>query len=229
MKSISTRFLVNTFAALSLFPQSLAAVIDLTDVTFEHQTQASTGQTTGKWFVKFYAPWCGHCKTLAPIWEELDQLLQEDNAQDGIIVAKVDATKETQVAKRFKIQSYPTLKYFADRKLYNYKGARTLDALYDFATGGYKSAVTDDIPPPPSFFDAKMKEFRQGFESVTEDSPHLKYLLEDFDHIVSFRKNAAAVLVVIGAFIGFFFGVIVSLLMGVGGTQPKSQKKKKKE
>jgi len=32
-------------------------VVELTDDNFEHQTQASTGQTTGKWFVKFYAPW----------------------------------------------------------------------------------------------------------------------------------------------------------------------------
>jgi hypothetical protein len=35
-----------------------AEVHVLTDATFEHQTQASTGQTTGKWLVKFYAPWC---------------------------------------------------------------------------------------------------------------------------------------------------------------------------
>ena len=33
-----------------------AEVTVLTDATFEHQTQSSTGQTTGKWFVKFYAP-----------------------------------------------------------------------------------------------------------------------------------------------------------------------------
>ena len=35
-----------------------AEVHVLTDANFEHQTQASTGQTTGKWFVKMYAPWC---------------------------------------------------------------------------------------------------------------------------------------------------------------------------
>mmetsp|Transcript_33366 Transcript_33366/g.70133 ORF Transcript_33366/g.70133 Transcript_33366/m.70133 type:complete len:232 (+) Transcript_33366:115-810(+) len=230
MKSVATSLLVNAFLALSVLSSSRAAVIDLTDVTFEHQTQASTGQTTGKWFVKFYAPWCGHCKTLAPIWEELDQKLQEENAQDGIIVAKVDATKETQVANRFQIQSYPTLKYFADRKMYSYKGARNIDALYEFATGGYKSASDDAIPAPPSAFDIKMKEFRLKFQAMTEDHEHLKYMLEDFDHIVSYRKNAAVLLVVMGAIIGFMFGVIVTLLMGIGSTgAAKAQNKKKKK
>ncbi|EED90729.1 predicted protein, partial [Thalassiosira pseudonana CCMP1335] len=138
-------------------------VVDLTDATFEHQTQASTGQTTGRWFVKWYAPWCGHCKTLAPIWEELDQKLQESNPQDGIIIAKVDATKNSEVSARFNIQSYPTLKFFAGRKMYNYKGARNIDALYEFVTEGYKTAPTDTIPAPPSAFDAKMKEIRQKF------------------------------------------------------------------
>jgi len=227
MKAFTTRSFFISCIALTLLPHSLAKVIDLTDATFEHQTQSSTGQTTGKWFVKFYAPWCGHCKTLAPIWEELDERLQENNPQDGIIVAKVDATQATQVAGRFQIRSYPTLKYFADRKMYTYDGARNIDALYAFVTEGYKSASDDAIPAAPSVFEVKMREFRQKFEAYTQDNEHLKHLFEDFDHITNFRKNAAILLMIMGAIIGFMLGVIVTLLMGINSTETKGTKKKK--
>lgn len=133
------------------------------------------------------------------------------------------------MANRFQVQSYPTLKYFADRKMFSYKGPRNADAMYEFVTEGYKSASEDAIPPPPSVFDVKMKEFRQKFEAYTQDHEHLKYLLEDFDHILSFRKNAAVVLVVMGAIIGFMFGVVVMLLGRVGSAGDKKPKKKKKE
>jgi hypothetical protein len=111
--------------------------------------------------------------------------------------------------------------------MYSYDGARTIDALYAFVTEGYKSASDDAIPAPPSMFEVKMKEFRQKFEAYTKDSEHLKYLLEDFDHITNYRKNAATVLMVMGAIIGFMLGVIVMLLMGITSTETKGKKKKK--
>lgn len=42
----------------------------------------------GKWFVEFYAPWCGHCKALQPIWENL-----ADSLKNEIHVGKVDVTE----------------------------------------------------------------------------------------------------------------------------------------
>ena len=54
--TMKTTFIITLLAAFIALAPASAAVIDLTDSTFEHQTQASTGQTTGKWFVKFYAP-----------------------------------------------------------------------------------------------------------------------------------------------------------------------------
>lgn len=46
-------------------------VIQLDQSNFEHLTQASTGATTGDWLVKFYAPWCGHCKKMEGLYDEV--------------------------------------------------------------------------------------------------------------------------------------------------------------
>jgi len=224
---INTLFVMLLASSNLLVPTS-AAVTELTDATFEHQTQASTGQTTGKWFVKFYAPWCGHCKSLAPTWEALSDRLQESDDND-VIIAKVDCTKEKEVCNRFKVSGYPSLKYFADRKMFAYKGARTIDALYDFVTGGYKSALQDVIPPEPSVFEKRVKDLRQKFNKFAKDNEHLQYLLTDFEHIISFRKNAAVLLLAMGAIVGFWIGFIVSLLAFGKGSEKKAKSKSKKE
>ena len=44
-----------------------------------------------KLFVKFYAPWCPHCKTIAPKWEKLAE--EQSKLEDGVVFAKLDAEK----------------------------------------------------------------------------------------------------------------------------------------
>jgi protein disulfide-isomerase-like protein len=193
---------------------SLAEVVVLNDSNFEHLTQASTGQTTGKWFIKFYASWCGHCKKLAPTWEELSNSFEEDQ---GIVMAKVDAVANRDTAKRFNVKSYPTLLYIADGKLYTYKGARTVEDIKPFLISGYKQEEGLPVPPPPSFVEIQRKKVKQAVES----NKHLSMLLEDFEHIVNIRKNAAVVLLLLGAFVGFLVGYFVA---SAGKNKPSKSK-----
>jgi len=76
--------------------------------------------------VKFFAPWCGHCKRLAPTWEEFG------NSAEGYKVAKVDCTQHQAVCQKFGVRGYPTLKMLVDGEPTDYKGARTIEAFQAF-------------------------------------------------------------------------------------------------
>ena len=76
--------------------------------------------------VKYYAPWCGHCKSLAPIWEEL---AKDVEGMDDLIIAKMDSTENEVTG--VEVQGFPTLIFYPkDNKTgVKFEGDRDLSAF----------------------------------------------------------------------------------------------------
>ena len=82
----------------------------------------------GPAFVKFFAPWCGHCKRLAPIWVQLAV-----HMKDKLTVAEVDCEAHASLCALHRVPGCPTLIYFSSGVRSEYTGGRKLDQLKAFA------------------------------------------------------------------------------------------------
>ncbi|KAK3341521.1 protein disulfide-isomerase precursor [Lasiosphaeria hispida] len=96
--------------------------------------------------IEFYAPWCGHCKSLAPKYEELAALYAKSEFKDKIVIAKVDATANDVPDE---IQGFPTIKMYAagaKGEPVTYSGSRTIDDLIKFISesGTFKATVSEE-------------------------------------------------------------------------------------
>lgn len=100
-----------------------SGVLTLTDESFDAAVREHK-----RVLVKFYAPWCGHCKQLEPVWAEASKLLAVENLETRL--AKVDATENKALEQRFVIDAFPKLKYFVDgAEVKQYEGERTAKAI----------------------------------------------------------------------------------------------------
>ncbi|XVF46350.1 hypothetical protein PTKIN_Ptkin03bG0020200 [Pterospermum kingtungense] len=75
--------------------------------------------------VEFYAPWCGHCQALAPEYAAAATELKGE----GVVLAKVDATEENELAHEYDVQGFPTVYFFIDGEHKPYTGARNKEAI----------------------------------------------------------------------------------------------------
>ncbi|NXA41567.1 PDIA2 isomerase, partial [Eudromia elegans] len=85
-------------------------------------------------FVKFYAPWCSHCKEMAAAWEELAERYKD---HEDIVIAELDATANEM--ENLTIHGYPTLHYFPagpGRKMIEYKSSRDVETFSRFLENG---------------------------------------------------------------------------------------------
>jgi len=78
--------------------------------------------------VEFYAPWCAHCKQMAPAYEDLGAVFSKES---DVVIAKVDATVENELATKYDVTNFPTIKWFSKDSdtPTNYGGGRSLKQL----------------------------------------------------------------------------------------------------
>jgi len=118
-------------------------VVTLTDDNFEQLVLK--GDDT--WLVEFYAPWCGHCKNLAPEWARAATEVKE-KSEGQVKLGALDATQHQRMASKYGVRGYPTIKVFRrgfkDEAPIDYQGGRDASSIASTALGYYE----EHIEPP---------------------------------------------------------------------------------
>jgi len=145
------------------------AVVDLTPDNFDTVIDGSNPA-----FIEFFAPWCGHCKNLAPEYEQVGQAFAP--FKSSVVVAKVDCDAHGDLCSRFQVSGYPTLKWFPQGEVTNpeqYSGGRTADDITSFIKG--KTGLNARIHKAPSHV---IEVTDDNFDNVVLDNK--KFVLVEF-------------------------------------------------
>eukprot|EP00585_Thalassiosira_rotula_P004083 CAMPEP_0196141782 /NCGR_PEP_ID=MMETSP0910-20130528/10514_1 /TAXON_ID=49265 /ORGANISM="Thalassiosira rotula, Strain GSO102" /LENGTH=218 /DNA_ID=CAMNT_0041402997 /DNA_START=55 /DNA_END=711 /DNA_ORIENTATION=- len=117
----------------SVFLLALAASAHGVELTPENYDDMTVGKTV---FLKFFAPWCGHCKAMKPDW---DKLIEEFAGSETQLIADVDCTAEGEpLCSDAGVEGFPTLKWGDPADLQDYDGGRSYEDLKTFATENLK-------------------------------------------------------------------------------------------
>ena len=137
----------------------------LTEADFVSEVSASPH------FVMFYAPWCGHCKRLAPTWEELAGKMNVEKEEREVTIGKVDCTEQTALCSAQDVTGYPTLKFFKNgaekEDGVKYRGNRDLASLEKFIKEKLGVEVADEKPAAGGDTEAKVEA---GLHILSEGS-----------------------------------------------------------
>ncbi|XP_029039792.1 protein disulfide isomerase [Osmia lignaria lignaria] len=136
------KFFVLTFTVISFFVATLAKIETEDEVLVLTKDNIEEAIEQNDYIlIEFYAPWCGHCKALAPEYAKAAKKLQETDSP--IKLAKVDATVETQLAEKHGLRGYPTLKFYRKGHVIDYSGGRKADDIINWVTKKAGPAAKD--------------------------------------------------------------------------------------
>jgi len=131
------------FVVLLALSSTVSALYDRSDDVVELTTSNFNNLVISGdevWLVEFYAPWCGHCRSLAPEWKKAASALK------GVVkVGAVDMDQHQSVGGPYNVRGFPTIKVFGVNKQspQDYNGARSAQAIVDEAMRVAQSAVRD--------------------------------------------------------------------------------------
>ncbi|XP_016347375.1 protein disulfide-isomerase-like [Sinocyclocheilus anshuiensis] len=139
-------------------PEKTEEITEEKDVLVLHSVNFDRALSENKYLlVEFYAPWCGHCRNLEPIYAEVAGLLK--NGSSEVRLAKVDADEEKDLATEFHVGSFPTLKFFKDGNRQNatdFSGKRTVKGITRWLERhtGPSATVLNDVKSAEALLDA---------------------------------------------------------------------------
>lgn len=137
MRPLSSSLLAAT--AVVLYGQPTLAESDKEYVVTLTKDNFSDFISKGRKIVEFYAPWCGHCKQLAPEYEAAAKQLSEKKRKTKL--GKMDATVEGGIASEYGVQGYPTMFYFVDGVKAEYNGPRQEQGIVDWVEARERDPV----------------------------------------------------------------------------------------
>jgi len=159
--------------AASLFLTS-ASALELTASNFAEMT---AGKTV---FLKFYAPWCGHCKAMAGDWAKLEK---DFEGHAVALVGSVDCTDDEndQICEDFNVEGFPTLAWGDASSAEQYEGGRDYESLKEFAD----EHVTK---PVCSIFNVEVCSDKEKAEITAMEGKTDKELLDEAKSIADMVK-----------------------------------------
>ncbi|KAL8140479.1 hypothetical protein V2J09_006500 [Rumex salicifolius] len=174
--AIVLSFFCFSFAVNALYATS-SPVVQLTPSNFKSKVLNSNGVV----LVEFFAPWCGHCKALTPVWEKVANVLK------GVAtVAAVDADAHQSLAQEYGIRGFPTIKVFvAGKPPVDYQGARDVKSIANFAYKQIKPIIQERLEGKTSSSSDKTK----GSSEKAEPSASVVLTSQNFEELVLKSKD----------------------------------------